>query len=516
MKPIVEELRKQGWSVWWDRDIPHGMDFAEFIEEKLRLSKIIVAIWSEHSIKSRWVKTEANEGLEQNSLVPARIDEVISPLAFKLVHTADLVGWQPGKQHAEWNNFLGSIQELLEKKGSAARLLEEEEEWSKIGSNGTIDSYRIFLQKFPNGKYSGEAKMRISFLEEQNSWLTARKENTAYSYFRYTKQYPQGRYLQQANDSIHELEREEDSLWAKAENVANKTAFETYLKKYPSGRYKDVAGKRLQQISKVTEESLHWEAASKKDNISSYKLYLKAFPEGRYATQAQKKIKDKQEELVYEPLPPPLKSTDSGYLYKPELGKNRKKGQLSIKVGIVDDRVPKLFGILSLFLALYLFVAFTSYLFTWMEDQSYVLQFSWSLLLGNYEMANWLGRLGALISNLFFYWGFGLPSYIFIVILVTVGLGLIRRSPISSFWPKLRFWLLILLMASIFLGVVAGRAKFPWGGAFGHSVSMWMVSNIGTIGIIAFFTLALIGILVWNLNPNFNELTLRSSKKKGE
>jgi 4TM region of DNA translocase FtsK/SpoIIIE len=92
----------------------------------------------------------------------------------------------------------------------------------------------------------------------------------------------------------------------------------------------------------------------------------------------------------------------------------RRRG-FSLGLDFSDERVPKLFGAILLFLSAYFTIAFTSYLFTWAEDQDSVLRFSWSLLfMGEMEMANWLGRLGAIISNLFFYWTFGLPCIVFI------------------------------------------------------------------------------------------------------
>ena len=108
------------------------------------------------------------------------------------------------------------------------------------------------------------------------------------------------------------------------------------------------------------------------------------------------------------------------------------KQQLSFKMGINDERIPKLVGVFCLFLALYLLIAFSSYLFSWQIDQDRVLQHSFGLLFqGDVEMANWLGRLGAIVSNMFFYWGFGLPSFIFIFVLTIVGLSSIRRVPFS-------------------------------------------------------------------------------------
>lgn len=186
----------------------------------------------------------------------------------------------------------------------------------------------------------------------------------------------------------------------------------------------------------------------------------------------------------------------------------KRKGQLSLRLGVNDERIPKLVGVLALFLALYLFIAFTSYLFTWYIDQDSVLRFSWGLLLqGEMEMANWLGRLGAIVSNMFFYWGFGLPSFIFIFLLIIYGLALIRRVPLAKNNAVLRNAFFILILSSIFLEFVTPGASFPWGGAFGDGMCQWLESFVGTIGLIFLFLFLFIGVIVWHFNPNFNELT---------
>jgi len=190
-----------------------------------------------------------------------------------------------------------------------------------------------------------------------------------------------------------------------------------------------------------------------------------------------------------------------------------RRGQLSLKLGINDERIPKLFGVLCLFFALYLFIAFTSYLFTWRVDQSEVLnELSWRLLLQtNIEMANWLGRLGAIVSNMFFYWGFGLPSFIFIYLLVQFGLYLIQRKPLIQFVPTLNRMLILLFALSMFLEFVAGDAGFPWGGAFGEGLSNWLRSFVGAIGLVVLLVFVLAGMFVWTFNPNFNNLTAREA-----
>ena len=90
----------------------------------------------------------------------------------------------------------------------------------------------------------------------------------------------------------------------------------------------------------------------------------------------------------------------------------------STGINLKDERIPKVLGIVSIMLAIYLTVAFVSYLYTWKVDQDKVLTFSWEVLFQkDLTVENWLGRLGALVSNAFFYWGFGLPSAAIIVLL---------------------------------------------------------------------------------------------------
>ena len=195
--------------------------------------------------------------------------------------------------------------------------------------------------------------------------------------------------------------------------------------------------------------------------------------------------------------------------------KRKKRGQLSLKLEINDERVPKLFGILALFLSIYLFIAFTSYLFTWKVDQDRVLRFSWGLLVeSDMEMANWLGRLGAIVSNMFFYWGFGLSSYFIIAILVVGGLGLVRRQPLRLYWPRFRLWLLLMGVLSVFLEFVAGSSTFPWGGAFGEGANNWLLNFVGTAGMIILLLFLVLGVIVWNINPNFNDITPQSAVRE--
>ncbi len=185
----------------------------------------------------------------------------------------------------------------------------------------------------------------------------------------------------------------------------------------------------------------------------------------------------------------------------------KNKKQLSFRFG-EDERIPKLFGVVLLFMAVYLFFAFTSYLFTWADDYDKVNKNSWAELFSDgFQASNLLGRLGAIISNAFFYWGFGLASFVLIYLTVIYGLSLVKRIPLRTNLNKLRRSIVILLLSSVFLEFIFGDSKFPWGGAFGEIVSEWMKGFVGMAGMIVLFLFIFVGIIVWFINPNFNELT---------
>ncbi len=187
---------------------------------------------------------------------------------------------------------------------------------------------------------------------------------------------------------------------------------------------------------------------------------------------------------------------------------NRNSKQLSFKLGTKDERIPKLLGMVTLFIAAYLFIAFASYLFTWGEDYAEVNSKSpGELFSDGFQASNMLGRLGAIVSNTAFWWGFGLPSFLLIYLLAIYGLSMVKQTPLRVHRPLLRQSLVLMLFASVFLEFIFGDHTFPWGGAFGEAVSAWMTGFVGILGMIVLFLFIFAGIIVWFVNPNFNELT---------
>jgi DNA segregation ATPase FtsK/SpoIIIE, S-DNA-T family len=173
-----------------------------------------------------------------------------------------------------------------------------------------------------------------------------------------------------------------------------------------------------------------------------------------------------------------------------------------------DERLPKLFGVVLILAGIYLAIAFVSYLYTWKMDQDKVLKFSWGMLMqGDLNVQNWLGRLGAIISNMFFYWGFGLPSMIVVVLLIRLGFDLVRRRSLIPFMIFARNSFVIMAFFSLLLEFIFRRSEFTWGGAFGESTVFWLTNFIGQLGLFFLILFSMGGYIMWRFNPNFDNLT---------
>src|SRR3954454_15763992 len=67
---VAEALAGCGWRVWWGRDIDVGADFSALIESRLQSCRAVIVLWSEHSVRSGFVKDEAGRALAASKLHP--------------------------------------------------------------------------------------------------------------------------------------------------------------------------------------------------------------------------------------------------------------------------------------------------------------------------------------------------------------------------------------------------------------------------------------------------------------
>jgi hypothetical protein len=112
-RQLAGALETLGWSVWWDREIPLGRHYDDVIERALAESRCAIVLWSRTSIASEWVRTEASEAKRRGILVPAFIEPVNPPLAFRLLQGADLGAWTPGASSEEFDALTRRVAELV-------------------------------------------------------------------------------------------------------------------------------------------------------------------------------------------------------------------------------------------------------------------------------------------------------------------------------------------------------------------------------------------------------------------
>jgi len=113
VKVLVDALAQQGWSVWWDRTILAGKTWDRAIEDALSSARCAIVVWTQHSVDSEWVRTEAAEGNRRGILVPVLLDRVNMPLEFRRIQAADLVGWSGAPQSPEFGELARAVSEVL-------------------------------------------------------------------------------------------------------------------------------------------------------------------------------------------------------------------------------------------------------------------------------------------------------------------------------------------------------------------------------------------------------------------
>ena len=198
----------------------------------------------------------------------------------------------------------------------------------------------------------------------------------------------------------------------------------------------------------------------------------------------------------------PKTKSDKGF----ELNETKPIDEMPVKNFFTDGRFPKIIGLIFILFSAILAISFVSYLFTWKQDQDKVFQFSWHLLFkGNeVEIHNKLGRLGAFISHHFFYNGTGIASFAFVIIFFTTGMNLVLRKRIFPVVRIMQFSLFGIVWIAAALSFVLAKNPFPFGGAMGDAINIWVNGFVGELGTGLNLLLTFLIFLVAIYNLNFN------------
>ncbi|MES1215569.1 MAG: DNA translocase FtsK 4TM domain-containing protein [Bacteroidota bacterium] len=189
----------------------------------------------------------------------------------------------------------------------------------------------------------------------------------------------------------------------------------------------------------------------------------------------------------------------------PQNLKPEKVEKVNLKQLAKDERTRKITGTVFLLIAVFLVISFLSYFSTWKEDQSYVFRGGSSILFdSDVKVNNLLGRLGAYVSHVFIWKGFGIASLLFCTFFFVVGTNMLFSRKVFSVKRNLKYVTAGLLILSVTLAFVLYSATFPFGGGIGKSIVDWLTNFLGNIGTAALLLVLLLGYVIWQFNPAFN------------
>lgn len=252
---LVESLRAEGFSVWWDHGIKAGSEWDRAIRSELDAARLVIAVWSTASVQAIWVKEEANFGKARGILLPIKIDNVDPPFGFTMIQAADLTGWTGDKTDKRWEFLLHAIREQLsgETPATFEAPLKQAPPAPPPSSNigkivGIVAAVLVLLGLGGFALYSFTAGRQPSVAtphsqpaappvaapaapptpptpqiteNEQKLWDQAFEAKTRQGFQTYLVSYPNGAYAQRARDILLTCRSEQREGWKPGPDVAN-------------------------------------------------------------------------------------------------------------------------------------------------------------------------------------------------------------------------------------------------------------------------------------------------------
>ncbi|MFH0866058.1 MAG: DNA translocase FtsK [Bacteroidota bacterium] len=184
-----------------------------------------------------------------------------------------------------------------------------------------------------------------------------------------------------------------------------------------------------------------------------------------------------------------------------------------------DERFHKVMGLFFLFISFYLLMAFTSYLLTWQADDSIFSRPISSVLLDNsVTTENWMGKMGAYLSNLFIKNWFGVASYLFVLVFLVAGLKLFLNIRLLPLGLTFKYSFFGLLWISVTLGYIFFyNPKFLMlGGIVGYESNKLLIGVLGFMGTGLLLLFAILSFLIIAYRLSFRWLKKAKEKMKEE
>ena len=113
--PLVQALKSEGLSVWWDTQIAAGSEWRQDIQEQLDSARCVIVVWSKRSVgpEGRFVRDEASRAQRRGTYLPIRIDKVEPPLGFGELHAIPLHGWRGRPTDPRYRMLIDAVRAVI-------------------------------------------------------------------------------------------------------------------------------------------------------------------------------------------------------------------------------------------------------------------------------------------------------------------------------------------------------------------------------------------------------------------
>ena len=116
VRPVRDAFANQGFDVFWDQQVPAGVDWDSWIRQHLTQSKCAIVFWSAASVLSDNVRHEATVGKQQGKLVPAMLEPLRPeqfPMGLYTQQAVNLISWKGDFGDPEWAKLRREVEAKL-------------------------------------------------------------------------------------------------------------------------------------------------------------------------------------------------------------------------------------------------------------------------------------------------------------------------------------------------------------------------------------------------------------------
>lgn len=116
VRPVRDAFAALGFEVFWDQQVPAGVDWDTWIRRHLAESKCAIVFWSSASAASDNVRHEATVAKQQGKLVAALLEPLTAaqfPMGMYSQQAANLVDWRGDLNDAAWGNLRREVEAKL-------------------------------------------------------------------------------------------------------------------------------------------------------------------------------------------------------------------------------------------------------------------------------------------------------------------------------------------------------------------------------------------------------------------